>query len=647
MVVARTRPFAEIDGMIVPIEPAPTGGWPVGGAALNAVRQLMPAHAAANEGCALVSEDGTMPSATSSQGMSSASGDGQGTADSTSVSGAGGASNLAISGGEAEEEKVWWLPERYELRAQWLGQGAFGEVREAWDREARRQVAIKRIFNPFEDTSKARHVYRELVVLLYLAQRHSSPPAAGSASSDVSGGAAHLVPLLDVFVPPRGGPGHITSLYLVFELMDTDMHRLLRSPQFLNDDHILVFLYQSLRGLQVLHRHGIMHRDIKPANLLLNEDCMLKIADFGLARPLPSRLRGSAPRLSLPPAQPLPRHRPPSGAGKAQHQPLPATGPSRPPVFRRWHSDPLPTSSLPPPSAAPPAAQLPSTLPRLRRQLTRHVVTRWYRAPEVILQESYDERVDVWSLGCVLAELLGMQAPYDVKLRSPLLPGASCLGMSPPTAPPSFSDRNERDQMAMILRLLGSPSDADLSTLGARQQHYLRTCFAQHQPPYPLEHIYPNANPMFLSLLRRMLVFNPQRRITVDEALADPCFKDLVEEDQRKAQADQAQAPQHDASLQSQQSPQSTKSGPSTQQPSRADGRSTMAHACRGHTRGAWEELHSISSMTAEQIETRLYALVASVGSGSGGLKTSAGRTSSFTSAVPDVKALSSSEAMG
>jgi mitogen-activated protein kinase 1/3 len=56
------------------------------------------------------------------------------------------------------------------------------------------------------------------------------------------------------------------------------------SPQYLTTAHIRTFLYQMLKGLKHLHSSSIIHRDLKPANILLNEDCSLKICDFGLAR---------------------------------------------------------------------------------------------------------------------------------------------------------------------------------------------------------------------------------------------------------------------------------------------------------------------------------------------------------------------------
>jgi len=74
------------------------------------------------------------------------------------------------------------------------------------------------------------------------------------------------------------------EIYVVSELMETDLAQIIKSNQPLTDDHIQFFLYQILRGLKYVHSAGIYHRDLKPRNLLVNSNCDLKICDFGLAR---------------------------------------------------------------------------------------------------------------------------------------------------------------------------------------------------------------------------------------------------------------------------------------------------------------------------------------------------------------------------
>lgn len=103
----------------------------------------------------------------------------------------------------------------------------------------------------------------------------------------------------------------------------------------------------------------------------------------------------------------------------------------------------------------------------MKRQLTGHVVTRWYRAPELILLEKdYGPAIDMWSVGCIFAELLGMmkQSAATYLDRKPLFPGKSCFPLSP--------DRHARiqangfpvakdDQLAIIFDVLGTPTVED------------------------------------------------------------------------------------------------------------------------------------------------------------------------------------------
>ena len=64
-------------------------------------------------------------------------------------------------------------------------------------------------------------------------------------------------------------------------LMETDLHKLLRS-QKLSSDHICYFLYQILRGLKYIHSANVLHRDLKPSNILLNSNCDLKVWMFSI-----------------------------------------------------------------------------------------------------------------------------------------------------------------------------------------------------------------------------------------------------------------------------------------------------------------------------------------------------------------------------
>lgn len=76
----------------------------------------------------------------------------------------------------------------------------------------------------------------------------------------------------------------ILTYYFASELMDCDLHQIIKSRQSLTDAHFQSFVYQTLCGLKYIHSANVLHRDLKPSNLLVNADCELKICDFGLAR---------------------------------------------------------------------------------------------------------------------------------------------------------------------------------------------------------------------------------------------------------------------------------------------------------------------------------------------------------------------------
>ena len=101
----------------------------------------------------------------------------------------------------------------------------------------------------------------------------------------------------------------------------------------------------------------------------------------------------------------------------------------------------------------------------LSKELTKHVVTRWYRAPEVILMnEYYSYSIDMWSVGCIMAELLSMMKENfpDPFSRVPLFPGKSCYPLSPGAElnanSQSKEEREKGDQLNIIFQVIGTPS---------------------------------------------------------------------------------------------------------------------------------------------------------------------------------------------
>ena len=304
---------------------------------------------------------------------------------------------LASSGFEVDEHYTPMKP---------IGKGAYGIVVSAKHSERSDRVAIKKVAAPFSNAVDARRTLREMKLLRHF--RHEN-----------------LISLLDIMRPESYSA--FTDLYLVYELMDTDLNQIIKSPQELTDDHVQYFVYQALRGLKYIHSAHVLHRDLKPSNLLLNANCDLKICDFGLARK-------------------------DSELG-----------------FK-----------------------------------TEYVVTRWYRAPELLVsQEVYSPAIDVWSIGCILGELLG---------RKPLFPG-----------------RDYIKQLDLILQVLGIPSDSDLAFIRSGQvKSYIKN--RDFKPGSNIDKLFPSANPLAVDLLRKMLVFNPERRVTVKEALEHPYMATLHDE---------------------------------------------------------------------------------------------------------------------
>lgn len=213
-----------------------------------------------------------------------------------------------------------------------------------------------------------------------------------------------------------------SSLYLVFEYMEHDLAGLASAHGVkFTEPQVKCYMKQLLSGLEHCHNNGVLHRDIKGSNLLIDNNGILKIADFGLAS-----------------------------------------------FYDPQHKQPM----------------------------TSRVVTLWYRPPELLLGATYySVGVDLWSAGCILAELLA---------GKPIMPG-----------------RTEVEQLHKIFKLCGSPTDE----YWKRSRLPNATLF-KPQHPYKgcLLETFKNFPPSSLPLIENLLAIYPDERGSATAALNSEFF---------------------------------------------------------------------------------------------------------------------------
>jgi serine/threonine protein kinase len=284
-----------------------------------------------------------------------------------------------------------------------IGDGSYGIVASALDNSTGRMVAIKKIKNCFADLVDAKRILRELKLLRHFNSHEN------------------IITILDIMTYP---PDRLDfdDIYIVTNLMESDLERIIRSKQALTDQHFQYFLYQILRALKYIHSGNVLHRDLKPSNLLVNSNCDLAVCDFGLARGFQSEGKDT---------------------------------------------------------------------------LTEYVVTRWYRAPELLCEAPhYGRAVDIWGVGCIFAELLVHEA--------------------------FFQGSNPQHQLEAIVSKIGCPSRDKLNFVQSQAALQRILMYEGRRPPDFASFFPRNANPNAIDLLQRMLAFHPDDRITVQQALQHP-----------------------------------------------------------------------------------------------------------------------------
>ena len=327
------------------------------------------------------------------------------------------------------------IDERYEFIKQ-IGIGSYSTVCSCYDKKENRNVAIKKITNAFDDKNDARRVLREIKMLRFF--DHDN-----------------LITLLEV--PKPSNSTTYNDIYIITDLMETDLHRVIYSRQELTDDHIQYFIFQILRGTLFLHSANVVHRELKPANILANKNCDLKICDLGLDHGIIKDDGNTVQKLIDNPNLPVE-------------------------ISNNMIYD------------------------DSKRELTEKVIARWYRAPEIILNPNdYTKAVDVWSIGCIFAELLGRQ--------------------------PLFPSDNYLDELQKVISVLGSPSESDLEFIkDEKVKNFVNKLARRTKQSFSV--MFPTANPVALDLLGKMLTFSPTKRYNVEQCLSHPYFEGLHDPEQ-------------------------------------------------------------------------------------------------------------------
>ncbi|KTF90939.1 hypothetical protein cypCar_00021816, partial [Cyprinus carpio] len=298
------------------------------------------------------------------------------------------------------QKTTWDVPDRY-TSLKPVGSGAYGTVCSATDQKTKEKVAIKKLYRPFQSLIHAKRAYRELRLLRHI--QHDN-----------------VICLLNVFTPDSMLE-KFDTFYMVMPFVAQDLGHIMKRKQ-LTSKVITYLFYQILRGLKYIHSAGIIHRDLKPSNLAVDENCELKILDFGLAR----------------------------------------------------HTE---------------------------TEMTGYVVTRWYRAPEVIFNwMHYTQTVDVWSAGCILAEMITGEV---------LFPGTDSI-----------------DQLKKILNLTGTPNSTLVQKMQSKDaQSYVRSLPVQKKKAF--KEVFSGMDPNAIDLLEGMLVLDPEVRLTAENSLSHPYLSEF------------------------------------------------------------------------------------------------------------------------
>lgn len=140
----------------------------------------------------------------------------------------------------------------------------------------------------------------------------------------------------------------------------------------------------------------------------------------------------------------------------------------------------------------------------MQKGMTEYVVTRWYRAPELVLTHEYTSAVDLWAVGCIIGDLLG---------RKVLFPG-----------------KDFKNQVETICAVLGRPNEEESKHVtSTRAKGFLEKLPDTNKVPF--KEMFPCANPDAVDLMEKLLVFNPEKRLTAKQALKHAYVKAFHQEE--------------------------------------------------------------------------------------------------------------------
>lgn len=294
--------------------------------------------------------------------------------------------------------------QQYEIIKE-IGSGSYSSVYKAKKKDEDILVAIKELRNGMTTEGFSTTSLREIQLLQEI--KHQN-----------------IIKIIEIIYNKDKFIEQSSSVAIVFEYMPHDLSSFIKNQEIysqVTQGQLKGYMKQILEAIQFLHKNNIMHRDIKSSNILISNDNIIKLTDFGLAR---------------------------------------------------------------------------------RKNdigcYTKHMVTLWYRSPELLLgEERYGNEVDLWSIGCVFMEMY---------IRSPL-----------------FNGHDELEQLNQIWNMCGTPIEEDKEFFMG-YTHFQRFEFPMERESIIQKKYKSVVDETLMDLILQFLQLNPTKRISTENALQHKWF---------------------------------------------------------------------------------------------------------------------------